>query len=143
MRPALNSLFVLLFALPLSGQTGPTVAVPILQDAAMPKYPPIARAAHVTGQVTIRATVEHGLVVRTEILSQPNATQGQRLLETPTVENLETWRFSTQTAGAFTVTYTYAISGGVVNEPANPRIVMLPSLDVEITARPLSLATKY
>lgn len=143
MRPALTSLFVFLFAVPLSGQTGSTLAVPILQDAGMPRYPPIARAARITGKVIVRVTVEHGLVVRTEVLSKPDVASGQRLLESPTVENLKTWRFSAQATGAFTVTYTYEISGTETDELTNAKIVMLPSLDVEITARPVKPTVNY
>ncbi len=47
-------------------QTSPSSAtqgVPILRGAALPVYPPIAKAAHVTGRVMVRVTVESGLVV--------------------------------------------------------------------------------
>ena len=56
-------------------------------------YPPIARAAHITGKVIVRATVKSGRVVKTEVLSKADVAAGQRYLESPTVENLKTWRF--------------------------------------------------
>jgi hypothetical protein len=100
-------------------------------------YPPIARAAHITGKVMVRVTVKKGLVVKTEVLSKPDVAAGQRYLESPTVENLKTWRFAADVTGAFTATYTYEISGTEIEEPTNAKIEMLPSLDVKITARPV------
>jgi TonB family protein len=143
MRAALTTLAVLLFALPLSGQSSSTLAMPILQGAALPMYPPIAKAAHITGQVIVRVTVKNGQVAKTDILSKPDVASGQRYLETPTVENLKTWRFAADVTGVFTVTYTYSISGTETEEPTNPKIVMLPSLNMEITARPLKPTVSY
>ncbi len=105
-------------------------------------YPPIARAAHITGKVTVRLTVEDGLVVRTDVLSKLDPS-GQRFLETVTVENLKTWRFAATVTGAFTVNYTYEISGTPTDEPTNARVEMLPSLDVKITARPVKPTVMY
>jgi hypothetical protein len=106
-------------------------------------YPPIAKAAHVTGKLILRATVKHGLVVKTDVLSKADVTAGQRYLESPTVENLKTWRFAADVNGVFTVTYTYAISGTETAEPTNAKVTILPSLDVEITARPVKPTVKY
>jgi hypothetical protein len=100
-------------------------------------YPPIAKAAHVTGKVVVRVTVKDGLIVQTEVLSKPAVASGGRLLESPTLENLKTWRFAADVSGAFTVTYTYEISGTETEEPTNAKVEMLPSLDVKITARPV------
>src|SRR5271154_161230 len=92
-----------------SGQTAPNTpasTVPILQGAALPMYPPIAKAAHVTGKEGMRVTVKEGLMVKAEVLSKPAIGAGGRLLESPTLENLKTWRFAADVTGAFTVTYT-------------------------------------
>jgi hypothetical protein len=142
MRAALASLIVLFFALPLSGQSSSTLAVPILQGAALPMYPPIAKAAHVTGKVIVRVSVKDGLVVATDVLSKLDPS-GQRFLETPTVENLKTWRFAADVTGTFTLTYTYEISGTETEKPTNAKVAMLPSLDVEITARPVKPTVNY
>jgi TonB family protein len=130
----------LLLAVPAFGQTGSSgtvLAAPILQGAALPMYPPIARAAHITGQVIVRVTVKNGKVAKTDILSKSGVASGQRYLETPTVENLKTWRFAADVTGAFTVTYTYEISGEPTDDPTNARVEMLPSLEVKVTGRPL------
>jgi hypothetical protein len=129
-----------------SGQTAPNTsasAVPILQGAALPMYPPIAKAAHVTGKVVVRVTVKDGLMVQTEVLSKPAVGAGGRLLESPTLENLKTWRFAADVTGAFTVSYTYEISGTETEEPTNAKVEMLPSLEVKITARPVKPTVMY
>lgn len=131
---------------PASGQTvsnTPAPAVPILQGAALPMYPPIAKAARVTGKVVVRVTVRHGLMVQTDVLSKPAVASGGRLLESSTLENLKTWRFAADVTGAFTVTYTYEISGTETEGPTNAKVEMLPSLDVKITARPVKPTVMY
>ncbi len=111
--------------------------VPILQESALPVYPPIGRAARITGKVVVAVTVSGGKVTGTEVKSGP------RLLEGCTVANLQTWRFASDVNGTFTVTYTYAISGDETDNPTNPRVEMLPSLDVNITARPVKPTVNY
>jgi len=135
-----------LLAVPAFGQTtpaSPAPAVPLLQGAALPVYPPIVKAAHITGKVIVRVAVENGLVVKTEILSKPDVAAGQRFLESPTVENLKTWHFAADVTGAFTVTYTYEISGTETDDPTNTKVEMLPSLDVKLTARPVKPTVMY
>ncbi len=138
MRRCRLALLGLILAVPAFGQTtAPAEAPPILQGAALPMYPPIAKAAHITGKVIVRVTVKDGLVVKTDVLSKPDVRSGQRFLESPTVENLKTWRFAAAVTGEYTVTYTYEISGEESEQPTNARVEMLPSLDVKITARPV------
>jgi hypothetical protein len=78
--------------------------------------------------VAVRVTVKDGLAVQTEVLFKPAVGAGGRLLESPTLENLKTWRFAADVTGAFTVTYTYEISGTETEEPTNAKVEMLPSL---------------
>jgi hypothetical protein len=61
--------------------------------------------------VIVRATVKSGRVVKIEVLSKADVAAGQRYLESPTVENLKTWRFAADVTGTFTVNHTYEISG--------------------------------
>lgn len=126
-----------------SGNADLTSGPPILQAAEQPKYPPIARAAHITGRVSVRVTVKDGMVVKTEVLSVNDGKAGQRFLETPTVENLKTWRFAADVTGEFPVTYSYSIAGDETEGPTNPTVEMLPSLDVNITARPVKPTVNY
>lgn len=126
-----------------SGNAELTSGPPILQAAEQPKYPPIARAAHITGRVSVRVTVKDGMVVKTDVLSVNDGKAGQRFLETPTVENLKTWRFAADVTGEFPVTYSYSIAGDETEGPTNPTVEMLPSLDVKITARPVKPTVNY
>jgi hypothetical protein len=111
--------------------------VPILQGAALPVYPPIGRAAHVTGKVVVEMTVSGGQVTSTEVKS------GARFLAGGTEANVKTWRFASDVNGTYTITYTYAISGSETDAPTNPMVEMLPSLDVNITARPVKPVVMY
>lgn len=124
----------LLLSVPVLGQAtskASTSEVPILLAADLPIYPPIWRTAHLSGRVVVRVTVEAGRVVGTDVKS------GELHLQIPTVSNLKTWRFASDVSGTFTVTYTYTISGEESVGPTNPTVEILPSLDVNITARPV------
>jgi hypothetical protein len=71
-------LAVVLMAVSASGQTAPesaTPAVPILQVAARPVHPPIAKAAHITGKVIVRVAVKDGLVAKTDVPKGPAAVE--------------------------------------------------------------------
>lgn len=133
-------LFVGLMGVSASCQTAPSAAapsVPILQEAALPVYPPIGRAAQITGKVVVELTVNGGKVTRTDVKS------GSRYLVGGTVANLQTWRFASDVNGQLTVTYTYTISGDETDGPTNPTVEMLPSLDVNITAHPVKPITMH
>ncbi len=137
-------LAAVLLTISASGQTASNApAAPILRGAALPVYPPIAKAAHVTGKVSVRVAVKDGIVVKTDVQSKPGVAAGGRLLESPTIENLKTWRFAADVIGEFTVTYTYEISGTETDEATNAKVEMLPSLDVKITARPVKPTVMY
>jgi len=76
-------------------------------------YPPIAKAAHITGKVIVRVTVKRGQVVKTDVLSKPDIASGQRFLESPTVGNLKTWHFAANVTGArVAVDYQDVVPGG-------------------------------
>jgi len=111
--------------------------VPYLQEAALPAYPPIGRAASVTGKVIVAVTISGGKVTNTDVKS------GARLLVGGTIANLMTWRFADDVNGTFTVTYTYAISGDETDGLMNSKVEMLPSLDVNVTSRPIKLIPMY
>ena len=115
----------------------PSQQVPLLQEAALPVYPPIGRAARISGKVVVEVTVSGGKVTATEVKSGP------RLLTGGTVANLQTWRFASDVNGKFTVTYTYAMSTEETDSPTNPTVEMLPSLDVKIMAHPVKPIPMY
>jgi len=120
---------------------GTATLMPRLQDAALPHYPAIAEAAHVTGKVVVAFLVERGRVIKADVQAgSPSATPAiTRYLQPATLENVRTWRFGTDVNGSFTVTYEYEFAGTRSEAPTNPKVEMLPSLDVKVTARPMKL----
>jgi hypothetical protein len=147
--------WAILLAVPVCvyGQTGTLQAsheAPLLRSADMPTYPPIAKVAWITGQVTMQVHVETGKVTGTELLSAELREHGRilasgasQLLTTPTVENLKTWRFDPSVNDVFVVHYTYGIAGTATENPTNPSVEIFPSLDVKITARPVKPTVNY
>jgi hypothetical protein len=124
----------LLLSLPVLGQDAPGATksvTPLLQEAALPIYPPIWRVAHFTGKTVVLVTVKGGRVVETE------AKSGEQHLQEVTIRNLKTWRFADNVNTTLTVTYNYVIAGEETDGPTNPTVEILPSLDVNITARPV------
>ena len=112
-------------------------AAPRLETAMIPDYPPIAVAAHITGKVTVMLTVQGGRVVSTKV--KPSTQAIANTLQTATIRNLQTWRFGANVNGTFSVTYTYDIVGEVSDRSTNPRVEILPTLDVNIIARPVAI----
>jgi hypothetical protein len=131
--------FFLLVA-PALCQTDPSSeakARPRIKEAAVPLYPPIAEAAHVTGKVTVSVTVQGGRVVKT--VAQSESPAAVHFLQPAAILNIQTWRFGKDVNDRFTVTYTYGFAGKPSDEPTNPLVEILPSLDVKVTARPVKL----
>jgi len=132
-----------------TGSASSSHELPLLISGALPGYPPIARAAAITGSIKVRASLKDGRVVETNVLSENLESRGLILksdspfLTLPTVENLKSWRFNSDVNDTIVVTYTYDISGAETDQPTNPRVEMLPSLDVNITARPVKPTVNY
>ena len=124
---------------------------PRLVAADLPRYPPIAEAAHITGWLKIQVTVEKGRVIGTKVLGAETKARGQDSVSTigapwlvsPTLENLKSWRFSSDVNGAFVVKFTYSFAGTETDQPTNPTVEVLPSLDVNVIARPVKPVVEY
>lgn len=82
-------------------------------------------------------TVQDGRVVSTKVKPSPQAITNT--LQPATIRNLQTWRFGANVNDTFSVTYTYDIVGEVSDRSMNPRVEILPTLDVNIIARPLAI----
>jgi hypothetical protein len=132
-------------------QTTTGHSVPRLVGADLPRYPPIAEAAHVTGWIRIRLSIESGKVIRTEVVSAETRARGtdavsaagSPFLVNPTLETLKSWRFAPDVADSLVVTFTYGFAGSETDQPTNPSVEILPSLDVNITARPIKPVVMY
>lgn len=94
-------------------------------------YPPIWRVAHLSGKVTVLVTVKNGRVLDVQTKS------GDSHLAIPTLTNIKSWRFADTVNEQFPVVFTYQIAGEPTDLPTNSEVEMLPSLDVNITARPV------
>lgn len=110
-------------------------AIPILVGAALPTYPAIWR--HLTGKVIATVTVKDGRVV------EVNKTAGEPRLFDTTIQNIKTWTFESGTEAVFTVTFTYRIASEETEERTNPKVEILPSLDVVITASAVKPTVNY
>lgn len=102
---------------------------PAVVEAAVPFYPPTARAARIQGTVKLRVTVREGRAVNTAVISGPP------VLASAASDNIRTWRFR-QTGGAsiFEVTFTYRIERTSQCTPDSGQIRLSLPLSVDISA---------
>jgi hypothetical protein len=96
--------------------------------AAVPLYPPLARAAHVQGVVHVKITTDGTKA------SAAHAEDGHRLLAGAAEENARTWLFTKHEPTVFAVTYRYRISSD--GDPDNPTVKLRFPADVEVSAAP-------
>lgn len=85
-----------------------SAALPKIVQHAEPLYPPLARTAHITGEVRLKITTDGESVGEVEI------EEGHPLLRKASEDNAKTWRFFTHKPGCFRVTFRYKISSGKV-----------------------------
>jgi hypothetical protein len=115
----------------------------------LPLYPPIARAAHITGTVEIQLVVEKGAVIDAQVQSvgfdPSNRTvlsdEGKKklglYLSNPSLANVKTWQFESENRTTFLVTYVYKIEREETQLAESPKIELdMPRL-VKVTTRPL------
>lgn len=83
-------------------------ALPKIVQHAEPTYPPIARTAHITGEVSVKITTDG------ESVCEAEAETGPPLLRKASEDNAKTWKFAPHTPNTFHVTFRYRISSGGV-----------------------------
>ena len=110
----------------------PKASMPMVAGAAVPLYPPLARAAHVQGVVHVKITTDGTKV------TAAHAEDGHRLLAVAAEENARTWLFTKHEPTSFTVTYRYRISTD--GDPNNPTVTLRFPTDVEVSTAPLVLS---
>lgn len=117
----------------------------------LPLYPPVAHTAHISGTIDIEVTVEKGVVtyatvrsVDVQIIDPSNRAvydeqariKAGRSLSNPSVENVKTWRFTSEDRAVFMVRFIYRIQGEATPQAENQRIELdLPHV-VTVIARP-------
>jgi hypothetical protein len=141
MRPAcaILMLSVLLSAAPSLVAQESAESLPKVVQHSEPVYPPIARTAHIQGEVRVRVTTNGASVVDAQ------AETGPPLLYKSAEDNVRTWKFVPHIAGTFHVTFRYKImsSGVEVLFLEIPEVVQLaaPAPDVIIEYAWLGLGT--
>jgi len=113
-----------------------SVALPTVAGAAVPLYPPLARAANVQGLVHVKVTTDGHRVIATHV------EDGPKLLATAADENARTWQFATHEPATFTVTYRYRLNAKLKGNPNNPTVVLRLPTEVEVSTLPMVLDTK-
>lgn len=124
---------------------------PTLIGGELPLYPPVARSAHISGTVDIEVAVEQGAVVNAKVKSvdiriadparravydEEATLKAGHSLSKPSLANVRTWRFQSESRTLFVVRYIYRIEGDPTRLPENPRIELdLPRV-VTVIARP-------
>jgi hypothetical protein len=108
-----------------------SVALPTVAGAAVPLYPPLARAANVQGVVHLKITTDGHRVIATHV------EDGNKLLASAAVENVRTWQFSTHEPRTFTVTYHYKLDAKLTGSPNNSTVVLRLPTEVEVSSLPM------
>jgi hypothetical protein len=106
----------------------PHYSIPLVEAAALPHYPEVARNLGVTGDVVVAVTVRNGKVIAAEPES------GDRLFWDETVRNIRSWRFASSDNTRFTTRFVYRLEQRPANQGANARVEMELPLVVTITA---------
>jgi hypothetical protein len=109
----------------------PKIALPMVAGAAVPLYPPLARAAHVQGAVHVRITTDGHRVIATHV------EDGHKLLAVAAEENARTWQFATHQPTTFTITYSYKLVPEWKGDPGNPIVVLRLPTEVEVSRAPM------
>jgi hypothetical protein len=124
---------------------------PDLTRAEVPLYPPLARAAPITGTVEIQITVERGTVVDAQVksvdldpsdqvaLNEEGKKKVGLWLSNPSLANIKTWQFQPEDRTTFLVTYVYKIEGEQTPLAENPKVELDLPRRVTVTAKPIKL----
>jgi len=130
-RPALLMLALISMAYSTAVAQESKVALPRVASAAVPLYPPLARAAQVQGVVHVKITTDGQRAVTA------HAEDGPKLLAAVAEENARTWQFAVHEPTTFTVTYHYKLVPGMKGNPDNPEVVLRLPTEVEVRTLPM------
>jgi hypothetical protein len=111
--------------------------LPKVLEHGEPYYPPIARTAHIVGEVRVKITTDGESVVTAE------AESGSPLLRKAAEDNTRTWKFAPHTPGTFHVLFRYRFivgnqeveflhSPGTVEIVATPPTVIVDYADIDL-----------
>src|ERR1700752_4827777 len=113
----------------LSGIAQQKPALPTVSFAEVPLYPPLARAANVSGIVHIVVTTDGHRVVAAHVQD------GKKILSDAAGQNAKSWQFATHEPTKFTVTYVYKLVVDLKPQLNNQRVILQLPTEVEVEAR--------
>lgn len=134
LRTASAVLVLVSMAFPVAVAQESKVAPLMVASAAVPLYPPLARAAHIQGVVHVKVTTDGHRVIETHV------EDGHKLLAAAAEENARTWQFSTHEPITFTVTYHYKLVAKLKGNPNNPTVTLRLPTEVEVSTMPLVIS---
>jgi hypothetical protein len=109
----------------------PTHDLPVVAEAAVPFYPPLARRAHIEGVVRLQVSTDGEKPSLVEIL------EGQPILGLAAKENVKTWRLRPHARTTFETTFRYKLLPEFVCEIENPTVLLRLPLEVEVSTKGL------
>ncbi len=127
----LTALIAFWFVATPNGLAGQEDSPPMVAFAAVPLYPPLARAARVEGLVRVTVSTDGNLVVTARA-------EGNRLLADAAEANARTWTFAKHRPTSFTIAYRYRLDKSC--SPNYPIVVLRFPSDIEVTASPVILS---
>ena len=104
---------------------------PRIVHAEVPFYPRLALMARIQGEVVADFTVNDGIV------TDAKARSGHPLLTQPTIDNIRTWRFSTDFSGKLSTTFEYRLGTDPGCNWQNPKVELHLPTAVVVTGGPI------
>jgi hypothetical protein len=106
-------------------------ALPVVSFAEVPLYPPIARAANISGTLHVVVTTNGRGVL------SAHAQGGNKFLRDAAEKNAMSWRFTTHEPTTFVATYVYKLVDDLESQPDNSRVILRFPDNVEVDAQHL------
>lgn len=110
------------------GKLRPISSIPVVQSAALPKYPRFALHAGVGGEVIVEVIVKDGKVAETKVQS------GDRMLVPEVLENIATWAFKSDANAHLTTKFTFELELRKTGADQNLRIELNLPTSAKIVA---------
>jgi TonB family protein len=100
----------------------------------MPFYPPLARQAHIEGDIRLRVTTD-GLGIASVVVES-----GQPMLARAAQDNVRTWKFASHEPTVFFTRFSYRLTSEETcehDEPNNGEVVLKLPTEIHVTSRAL------
>ncbi len=108
---------------------GQTQGPPVVDAAAVPFYPALARVARIEGAVRLRVRTDGKRASEVSVVS------GHPLLARAAQENVRTWRFRSHSPTAFETTFHYRMLSESECEMDSGSVLLKLPTEIEVTAK--------